>query len=254
MFSAYFDESYSSDGLPGICVASVFYDDKARKRLNRQWQDVLERSGIRYFHTVEQAHLRGEFAKKTRKEADVVYQHLLGVLRRNALGSVAILYIPHFYTIKQGDLTARHPLDCPYSPYTICSYICMSMILPTAKRLRQPKMNFFVEAGADKMNELKALTKRQRAEEKVWTNMVASCQFIEKKDAPSIQTADIFAYETWKRIRDMAKKQADGITKMRKSLESIIVLSENRDNHKIVVVNESVMRKALSVLRGDWKL
>jgi hypothetical protein len=255
MFSAYFDESYSPGTLPGICVAGVYYDDKARKRLNKQWKGVLERSGIRYFHTVEQAHLRREFAAKTRKQSDAVYQELLAVLRTNALGSVAICHIPDVYAIKHGELNARHPLDCPYSPYSICSYICMSMILLTAKSMRQKKVNFFVEAGADKMNELQALTKRQRVEEQAWSTMVASCGFIEKRDAAAIQTADVLAYEYWKRVCDLAKTRDGTIGRdMRKSLESVIVISTKRDNHRFAVLGEYLMRRALSILRGDLRI
>ena len=254
MFSAYFDESYSH-ALPGICVAGVFYDDKGRRRLNKQWKDVLERSGIRYFHTVEQAHRRREFDGKTKEESDAIYQSLLAVLRTNALGSVAICHIPDIYAIKQGDLNARHSLDCPYSPYTICSYICMSMILLTAKSMRQKKVNFFVEAGADKMNELQGLARRQRIEEEAWSTMVAACRFIEKTDAPAIQTADVLAYEYWKRVRDLAKTRDGSIGRdMRKSLESIIVISDKRDNHRFAVLGEYLMKRALSILRGDLRI
>jgi len=77
MLSAYLDESGTHDGSQPLCVAGVFFDAESRKRLNRRWKKELDRAGISYFHTVEQAHLRGQFAGKTREEVDRLYRALI---------------------------------------------------------------------------------------------------------------------------------------------------------------------------------
>jgi hypothetical protein len=161
MFCAYLDESGTHDRYGLMSVAGVFYDTKSRNHLNRRWKKELERAGIRYFHTVEQAHLRGEFANKTRQEADQLYQKVLAILKQHARGSVAICSIPW------GDFDIFRSRSLPYSQYTICTYICMSMLLLTAKHLGHSEVAFSIEIGPN-MGELSNLIERQREEERIW--------------------------------------------------------------------------------------
>ncbi len=136
------------------------------------------------------------------------------------------------------------PENLPFSDYTICTYICMSMLLLTAKTFGHNDVSFSIEAGAAKMGELKELIRKRRNAEKLWS-MVHSHQFQGKDGDPGIQTADILAYEMAKRVSDLATQTGRS---MRKSLESII---GDNPEHRVVVLSKPLLNKALGVLRWD---
>jgi len=122
----------------------------------------------------------------------------------------------------------------------------MSMLLLTARHVGDGRVAFSIEAGANGMKELRNMIKHQRASGRLWAN-VSTFQFNEKADIPAIQTADIIAYETAKRIRDLSITGAP--RPLRKSLNAVI--GEN-DNHKVAVLNASLLKRSLRVLSGAW--
>jgi hypothetical protein len=79
MLYAYMDESSTHQGAPVMCVGGLLYDRVGITAVNRVWKQELERAGIRYFHTVDYAHLRGEFEGKSRDIADKLYRKLVTV-------------------------------------------------------------------------------------------------------------------------------------------------------------------------------
>lgn len=232
MLSAYLDESGTHKNSPAMCVAGVLYDRKAVKRLDRQWKKELEQADILLFHAVEQAHLRGEFEGKSREFADQLYRKLIETIKKHVSGSIVV------YSIPRGKFDVFRLMESRYSPYTVCSFMCMSLLLSLASRLGHKQVSFIIESGHEKMGELNTVIKRQRAAG-LWPG-IASCQFNDKQDLRPLQTADILAYEGSKRIRDMAQEPE---RHLRKSLKSII--GENR-NHNVAVVTREMLQDFLT--------
>ena len=188
MLSAYLDESGTHDASLPMCVAGILYDRAAVRRLDRAWKKELEQAGIRRFHTVEQAHLQGEFKGKDRGFADSLYIRLLGLISKYSCGSMTVCAIP------RGEFDLFRKQGWEHSPYTICPYVCMQSLAVLAQsRMEDDQVAFFIESGHSDMGELNALLRQQRhhGRQGLW-----SCQFVDKADLRPVQTADVLAYET----------------------------------------------------------
>jgi hypothetical protein len=237
MLFAFIDETGTHQRSPGLCVAGVLYDRKGLRRLDQAWRRELGAAGIRCFHAVDCAHLRGEFEGKDRAFADGVYRKLIETFKKHTCGSVTVCSITRGeFDVFRGELG--------YSPYTICSYACMSLLVSLARRLEHESVSFFIESGHPHMGELDALIRRQRRAG--WAG-VESYSFSDKDGIRALQTADIMAYEVGKRLRDMTSTpDKPSERRLRKSLGALI--SKDR-NHQVAVVTRALLSKFYRSLR-----
>jgi hypothetical protein len=101
-----------------------------------------------------------------------------------------------------------------------------------AKRNGQPEVSFYLESGAGGMKELDRLIREQRDAGKLG---LGRCQFL-SGDVHMLQTADVLAYESVKRLKDRVDSKKNRL--LRKSLKSII--SDNPD-HRIAPLNDELL-------------
>jgi hypothetical protein len=194
MLMAYLDESGTHQGSPVMCVAGVLYTRKGVKQVDRAWKKELKLAGLSHFHTVDCAHLRGEFQGKRREWADGLYRKFIEIIKKNACGSMAVYMVP-----KSEFVYRREEWGC--SSYTACSLICMELLLNVAQgRLGHKQVSFYIESGHENMGELNVFIKKRR---KVGMAGMGFCQFTDKAALRPLQTADVWAYEYAKRGRDM---------------------------------------------------
>jgi len=240
MLAGFLDESYTNDGSRIYVVSGILYDRRDVRSLNRRWRKQLRTAGLRRFHTVEQAHLRGEFEGRPRVEADDIYQQFLRMLRFRTRGSVTVCAFP------ESGFDILSPGAIPLTPYAMSAYACMSRILLLARE-EDEKVTFFIEDGADGARELSRLIRNQKARnDEVWTPNLETWQFVQKDAVPAIQAADILAYEISKRVHDLTTGQVKGSTRpLRKSLDSI--LGED-DRHKLEVLDQRLSKRFLGTL------
>jgi hypothetical protein len=209
MFIAYLDESGTDERSPAMCVAGMLYDQKVVSRLDREWKRELGHLSIPYFHTVEYAHLKGTFEGHSRESSDRLYRRLIDLIKRFSCGNMTVFTMPE----KEFD-ACRHG-KWAYSQYTTCAYICMSLLLRIARRLDQRDVSFIIERGHARMSELKKLIKEMK--DKGWR--IGSCEFRGKDECRPLQTADVWAYELAKRLRDRIHSPT---RPARKSLMSLV--------------------------------
>jgi hypothetical protein len=234
MLYTYLDES-DPNYASVFCVAGVLYTREGLDRLDAAWEEELRRAGIRRFHTVEYAHLRGEFQGIDRAVADALYIGLLQLIKENASGSIVVYSIPRGDFDVFGDERWRR-----YSRYTTCAYICLGMLTSIADIIGDRQMDCTIESGHADMGELNMLIEQQR--QRGGLQGIASVSFSPKEVRP-LQSADVFAYEYGKRIRDLL----DGSRRrLRRSLNSLI---ENDERHKATVLSELLMEKFYANLR-----
>jgi hypothetical protein len=223
MLSAYLDESGTHGNSPAMCVAGLLYTEEAVRQLDQEWKSELEQAGIRYFHAVEEAHLTGAFKGRQRSSIGQLYQRLVGIIKKHALGGMGVYTIPE----KQFDKFRQGRWE--YSQYTTCAYICMWMLMEIAKRHGHERVSFIVESGHKNMGELNTLVKELRGAG--W--VMEACQFNDKRDLRPLQTADVWAYELAKHASD---RLASSTRRVRKSLEALI--SENLEMQVLILNKE----------------
>jgi hypothetical protein len=225
MLSAYLDESGTHGESPVMCVAGLLYDRKMLRLLDRQWKNALQKAGVGCFHMKEYCHLQGEFQGKDRRSSDELFHKLIEYIKQYACGGVAVATIP------EDQFTAcvqESGYVWPWSQYTTCAHICMLTLRSIARRLdRSQKIDFNIESGHKKMNELNRFIRE------VWHSHVPGTHaFRDKRDLRPLQTADVWAYEITKRGKEPYRR-------MRKSLQ---ILIENNPNMRFLPLGPDRLR------------
>ena len=240
MLTACLDESGTFNDSNSFCVCGVLYDRKGIKHFDRIWKKELEYAGIRYFHTSECVGLRGQFEGKEREFTNGVYERLIAVMNKYACGTVSVCSIP------RGEFNFNRE-DWRYSSYTVCTCLCINFMSALADRLGYGKeITCFVEDGHPKRGELLDLLRRKS--KAGWKGIY---QLTDKFGFRGVQSADILAYETRKRIEELLKtpeKSPD--RKLRMSLNAILTNLGSKNTQIITVLNEQVRQKFLDSLPG----
>jgi hypothetical protein len=231
MLSAYFDEAGTHGADQPLGVAGVVYDARSRRTLHQRWKKELERAGIDYFHAVDFPRQRGQCAKMTPEKADFFYRRFVGLARKYARSSVVVCSVPQLFD----------PGHWPYPRYVICALVCMTLVLREARRDGGGGMPFFIETGAQGKGQLETAIKALRKKE-YWAGFV-TYQFGVKEDVPVLQTADLFAYEAMKRVRDMGP--AGEARPVRKSLSALI---EKNGSHGLLVLDQKLFTNMVNIL------
>jgi hypothetical protein len=199
MLSAYLDESGTGGESPVLCVAGILYSKNATQRLDQAWKRALKSEGISYFHAVECEHRKGEFEGWNSAETEDFRNGLVRLIGKHASGHAVA------YCVQGKGFKELNPFDqkrWDFKPYTACANACMSQLIKTADKLGHKTVTFAIESGPG-MGGLDELI-RKRQDMDGWKRM-ASCQFHDKKSR-LVQTADLFAYEYAKRIREWDTK------------------------------------------------
>jgi hypothetical protein len=210
MLSAYIDESGTHADSPVMCIAGVLYERAKVRQLNRKWKEALGVAGIRYFHTVECANRQGEFKGKPWGWADDFYIHLLGLIRKYASGWAVA------YTLPKNEFNEFREGKWNYGQYATCAHFCMQALRLLARDQGHKTVSFAIESGHEDMGELRNLLRELRG----LGHQDGPLQFADKKDLLPLQTADVFAYEAWKRVQEQSNPTPRAL---RKSLQSLLV-------------------------------
>lgn len=230
MLYAYLDESGTEPNSPTLCVASVLYDQEGAKSLDAAWEAELSSAGIQQFHTVDCAHRRGEFEGKTPEFCDVLYRKLVALVVKHTCGSAVA------FRIAKEEFNPFLGREWGFGPYSACAYACMGLIVQIARRLGHQAVDFTIEMGHLDLNELRNLIEKRRSVDG-WRGM-ESYQFRDKSFR-LLSTADVFAYECSKRIKDFDVRDA------RKSLLALI----NGENREAVLLDVNVLQQISKLVK-----
>ena len=85
MFSAFLDDCGTHDGAPVVAVAGYAGYTYEWERLERDWNEFLAREGIRYYHAVEAAQGRKEFAGRDKSDRQRVHREAVQIITRYEL-------------------------------------------------------------------------------------------------------------------------------------------------------------------------
>ena len=197
MLSAYLDESGTHGDSRVMCVAGLLYKREQMEPLDSEWKEALSSAGVRYFHAVESSQLRGEFKGWERRKEDQLYRKLVGIVKGRACGG-AVAYM----TSEEQFDEYRKSWSWEYGQYTTCVYACVRLLLDTAEKLDDGRVDLTIESGHKDMGEMDAFLRRLSDK-----GLLLTHGFRDKKDIRPLQTADLWAYEARKRVNDQLARQ-----------------------------------------------
>ena len=237
---AYFDESGSHDGAPILCVAGYIFRKSEAIKLSHEWRKVLRWKKLPYFHMVECAHGNGPFANLTKDERIAVQTKLIEAIKRHASQGVAITVDPTEYAT----FSKRFPFKRGLydSAYAFCAQVIMAGVSVFIERNPQiGKMAYFFEAGHSSAPQADEIMRTMLAQPAVKHQFrYAAHAFVEKRDAPQIQAADLLAWQWYTDRRHTAEGRP-----RRKDCASLLQLHHNAvhiDSKELDrIANESIM-------------
>lgn len=142
MIEAYFDESGTHKGALRSCVAGYVIESEQRVRMQADWDEVLDRYGLPYFHMSECAHGVGAFKNSNidPKGRSEICRRLIELIKlRTEIGVVVSVSQLVFDSVASRIL--------PVDAYSFCVNYCMNGVIAWARKAGYSgKISYFFEA------------------------------------------------------------------------------------------------------------
>jgi hypothetical protein len=191
---AFFDESGSHKGSPALCVAGYAFEMRQARLLAKEWQAVLKRFDLPFFHMVDCAHGNQECASLTKDQRIKLATSLIGIVKSRAAHGFAVSV----------DVDAFHEVMPPWAPAKTPYAFCARCVIDEIGRWFfktgfKRKSAYFFEAGHESRSEA------ERAVGEVLTNPLnkiwsvhygyVAHSFVLKRESPAVQAADLLAWQ-----------------------------------------------------------
>lgn len=199
-FIGYFDESGTHVTSSALVVAGYIAPADQWERLAADWRAWLNKFSVRAFHMTDWENRQGEFKDWNNCKRHDLFNRLVGILKlRFHHGFSAATIISH-YSDFADEFARRSPMAV--SPYTFCVLQCFWFVGAWADRYRHPEpIQYVFEDGAGHAAELDVLCRQiEESDDRRRRFRFGGLSRAGKRDSPSLQAADILAYETWKEM------------------------------------------------------
>lgn len=210
---AFFDESGSHDGSHILCVAGYIMEKRQAKKLSRDWLAALHQKNLTYFHMVDCAHGNGPFANLSKPQRSELAKRMIEIIKlRTALGLAVTVNSNDF-----AELIPVHPLIG--SAYSFATHMALAGVFEWAQRSNaQGKIAYFFEAGHASQGEAnRIMSEIFEDDERRASYHYGGHAFVEKKESPAVQAADLLAWQWYTDKRH----QIEGKPR-RKDLENLL--------------------------------
>lgn len=180
-----------------MSVAGYLWPFDNWQKLEKTWRRVLKDSGLDFFHMTDYATHEGLYKNWTPKQHLAVITRLIESITNTATLGVSVAVAMDDYNQLDSEIKAKAHLR---SPYLFAASWCMGRL---ARWLEDQGISetvaYIFEAG-DKGQGLlnQAVVKLSSSSTFRRTMRIYSVNFEEKRNRPSLQAADILAYETGK--------------------------------------------------------
>lgn len=228
MLSVYFDESYNhpTDSNPNpplvYTIAGYISTDKRWRKFQREWREVLKEAGVAFFHMSKYEARKGEYENWPQEKRVRILKKLHSIILKYYIQSVATTVILSDYN----ELTEREKLAFGH-PHVMAVIACMKDISIWGDYFgyREP-MAYIFEAGSDHEGEMNRMFRSRAGDEEFKRHYrFGSWAFVDKRDMPPLQAADILAYE----ITKETSRQRDAGNTRPLRLSMINLSQTNRD-------------------------
>jgi hypothetical protein len=216
MYTAYFDDSGTSDDTVAVVVAGFVATDGQWAQFDRNWNDSLRQFGISRLHMSEFAHSVGEFSrfKQNKEDRELFLRQLLCHIKLRVTFPVAAAILMNDYR----RVNEMYALDYGFPPYALAGRSCLARINLWAEKRGIPKQQIrhvFEDGSSGKT----------RLYESALRDHGMQVTFVKKGECAALQAADLLAYETLATNRAIFEKGIAEFEKLRypiRQLESLI--------------------------------
>ena len=206
-FGSFIDDSGSHKDSSVFILAGCLAPAKDWSKWYSQWKQVLDRPNghkpIEYFHAVDAAHSRGQFWGWKKDESNLFPLRLIPAIESNKIWKfAAAVGMDAFHRTIKGQV-----LDQVKSPYYLCMLMCMVMVADFMRRSGAPRkervayvfeeQNKFAPHALELYNDIKSVKENERKYK------LGSIAFDSKKGSPMLQAADLVAYESYGRMKEI---------------------------------------------------
>jgi hypothetical protein len=196
LVEAYFDESGSHCGSKSLCVAGYLIERKQSELMAQEWNEVLDKYNLPFFHMVDCAHHAPPFDKLSLEQCIAVEKRMIDLIKRRTVQGVGVI-------IDYDAFTKRFGEACFFgSAYTLCFHHILAGLSDWAEKTEyQGDVAYFFEAGHESRSEADAIMQIALNNKKIRGEMhYAGHAFVDKEKSPQVQAADLFA---WQLVKDL---------------------------------------------------
>jgi hypothetical protein len=198
VLQVYMDESGTHDGSATVTVAGYIGRPEAWRDWTEKWTRAL--GSIQVYHAVDAQNLNGEFSDWNATQVADLVKKLLPIIAEAQIGGISVAMD---LRILDAALNGRDDLRQLFgTPYVACLQWAMQGILNIASDLRNAEPIAFIHENNDFHAQAYECFTWIKNNTSRGTNII-SLTFGGKKDYPPLQAADILAYETNKRVRNV---------------------------------------------------
>lgn len=190
MFEAYFDESGTHQHSPLMCVAGYLIESDQCRRFQSDWDGILKRHGVPYFHMSDCAHGSGVFKGIPSERRATICQSLIELIKLRVEIGIAV-------SVSEADYLAAMPPGFKVDAYSFCLQYCMQGVVAWAERFSYTgPIAYVFEAGHKHQNTANNLIEFTRTIEPIVTGLrYDSHSFVSGKSLCGIAAADLLAWE-----------------------------------------------------------
>jgi hypothetical protein len=237
MLQAFFDESGTHDESGAFVLAGLISPVEQWERLTREWQSVLARHDLQYFHTVDCAQRKRAFRGWTRDRCNSLYIKLVRIIKRRvAFRLWAVVPLQDFKAMLGDEGVGRL--------YWLCSVSC-AMGLKHLSDQRGGRIPCTFERGGRGGGH--ALRHFELNADLYGLGVTQSA---EKKLFPPLQAADVHAYELHKFFADMVAQKG---AKPRMSFRQLVEIKE-AGGHGCILDAKNMIRIGEMASRGELEV
>ena len=196
MLAAYFDESGTHSKSPIIAIAGYISNDEQWAKFNEEWQTLLDRYSLEYFHMNQFENRQGQFRGMSEHERHALLDSLITFIGIRARSGIAAAFDLSAYN----ELVAEGYEEIIGPPYALCASLCIVGTQRWAvKHSYQEPIAFLFERGARHSGLFHKAYNKALKNSKISANYrLGTLAFPDKREALPLQAADILAYEVWK--------------------------------------------------------
>lgn len=239
---AFLDESGTYAGSRVVAIAGYVISPESLPVLECEWRSVLEKYGMDELHMKEFVPPGGKYSQWPEEEKRSFIESLIGLIHQYSLvGIGAALEVDAFVANTHAFAHSKSP-DLVQSPYQWCLRYSMVQAAAWAdKAERTGLINYTLDRGCVSRGHVQRHYALSRENEETRQRFrLGSLVFVDSKEHPALQCADLLAYEMYKEADRVLSSAA------RPTRGSFLALL--RDNDRLVTIDPDAMKK--EVARG----
>jgi hypothetical protein len=190
MIEAYFDESGTHHGSPLMCVAGYLVSANQCRHFQAEWDSILSKHGVPYFHMSDCAHGTGVFSDVSKAARSEICRSLIELIKLRAELGIAV-------SVCESDYRTLAPPGFKIDAYTFCLQYCMWGVVAWATKYNVGvPISYFFESGHKNQAVADSFLKFIRGSQGIVNGLrYHSHSFVSGKRLCGIAAADLLAWE-----------------------------------------------------------